>query len=370
MHGCPTYNITYAGRDGRIAYFLAGEVPGRREDTPVRPLEGWTDDWAWSTRLPAAANPHLIDPPEGFVVTANHRIVPREAGISLGDLFEPAGRFMRITQLLREAGPRVSLEDLQRIQHDTQSQWGPQMTRALWNLVGDAAAWAAGHPERADLARRTAEVWASWDGNMAAYEPGAAICIYTVHEFARRTLTSLAGESAALAFLEMNSLSCDALVAMTQEPTLFSAHGIDLTAAARGAFAAAVDALAERGGEVPDAWKWGDWHQWQGKHRLHHSPIGGALSLGPFAVDGGPDTPQRGDMNPTVPLRVAASMRWVVSTGRGEAGRSILPGGQSGQPFSPHYDDQLEAYLHGRLKPAPMQPAADAATRVERWLPG
>ncbi|MGB5314637.1 MAG: penicillin acylase family protein, partial [Robiginitalea sp.] len=33
-----------------------------------------------------------------------------------------------------------------------------------------------------------------------------------------------------------------------------------------------------------------------------------------------------------------------------EASMSILPTGQSGNPFSPHYDDQAEMYIRGEFR--------------------
>jgi penicillin amidase len=44
---------------------------------------------------------------------------------------------------------------------------------------------------------------------------------------------------------------------------------------------------------------------------------------------------------------VIASMRVVIPVGDWEAARFVLPGGQSGNPFSPHYDDQLPLWRRG-----------------------
>src|SRR5690606_33820789 len=73
-HVCPSFNITYAGADGRIAYVLAGAIPKRRRGTPLRPLEGWTGAWDWQGEVPRHQNPRIIDPAQGFVVTANNPV--------------------------------------------------------------------------------------------------------------------------------------------------------------------------------------------------------------------------------------------------------------------------------------------------------
>ena len=47
----------------------------------------------------------------------------------------------------------------------------------------------------------------------------------------------------------------------------------------------------------------------------------------------------------------------------------VLPVGQSGRPWSPHYSDQLGAWLHAEPLPLPYSPAAvDAATKARLVL--
>ena len=41
------------------------------------------------------------------------------------------------------------------------------------------------------------------------------------------------------------------------------------------------------------------------------------------------------------------TLRWVAVAGDGDRSLAVLPGGQSGHPFDPHYADQLELFLDG-----------------------
>jgi penicillin amidase len=43
------------------------------------------------------------------------------------------------------------------------------------------------------------------------------------------------------------------------------------------------------------------------------------------------------------------TVRWIAVAGDGDRSLAVLPGGQSGHPFDPHYDDQLDSFLHGRM---------------------
>ena len=49
--------------------------------------------------------------------------------------------------------------------------------------------------------------------------------------------------------------------------------------------------------------------------------------------------------------RHGATERMVVSPGHEREGIPHMPGGQSGQPFSPHYSDQQQAWVEGRPLP-------------------
>jgi penicillin amidase len=48
-------------------------------------------------------------------------------------------------------------------------------------------------------------------------------------------------------------------------------------------------------------------------------------------------------------MQAGSSWR-MVSTWAGESS-GVIPGGQSGDPFSPHYHDQLDAWAEGEYKP-------------------
>jgi penicillin amidase len=107
---------------------------------------------------------------------------------------------------------------------------------------------------------------------------------------------------------------------------------------------------AERG-PVPSSWRWGDLRPLMLEH-----PVGavGALApifnRGPFPWGGdGGTVSQAGTpvLNPLANPNPIASVRAVIDVGEWENSRFVLPGGQSGNPFSPHYDDLLPLWLQG-----------------------
>ena len=65
---------------------------------------------------------------------------------------------------------------------------------------------------------------------------------------------------------------------------------------------------------------------------------------------------------PDAPPRFIPSLRFIVDVGEWDNSRFVLPGGQSGNPLSRHYDDQLPCWLRGEGFPiAWSDEAVDAA---------
>ena len=74
------------------------------------------------------------------------------------------------------------------------------------------------------------------------------------------------------------------------------------------------------------------------------------FNLGPFPWGGDANTVSQAAvsfLDPTENSPFVASMRMVVDVGEWEDNRFVLPGGQSGNPMSPHYSDQLDLYRFG-----------------------
>jgi penicillin amidase len=97
-----------------------------------------------------------------------------------------------------------------------------------------------------------------------------------------------------------------------------------------------------------------------------------AFNRGPFPFGGDGNTlSQAGTAPIKVPSNpgVVASLRMTVDVGDWDRACFVLPGGQSGNPFSPHYDDQLPLWLRGEGVPIAWTAGAlAAATRETLYL--
>ena len=78
--GVPGQNLVVAGRDGRIAWTVAGRIPRRVGFDGSVPVS-WADgSRGWDGWLAPDEYPRLVDPPNGRIVTANNRVVGSSTG--------------------------------------------------------------------------------------------------------------------------------------------------------------------------------------------------------------------------------------------------------------------------------------------------
>jgi penicillin amidase len=121
----------------------------------------------------------------------------------------------------------------------------------------------------------------------------------------------------------------------------------------RASFAETINVLSERFGDKPAEWRWGRTHIAAFGHLLfRHIPILSDLTGRPTVTGGADDTLDRGspDMRRApfdFPQIHGAGFRGVYDLANLDDAKFIIAGGQSGNPFSPYYADQLRLWREG-----------------------
>ncbi|WP_437633777.1 penicillin acylase family protein [Sorangium sp. So ce854] len=359
--GGPGCNVLLGDRRGRIAWTVTGRMPRRRGlDGSV--AVSWADGRAgWDGYLPPAALPRVVDPPSGFVVNANHRMPLPEGAPALGRDHAHGYRAHRITERLREARP-VAEADMLAVQLDTRAElFEVYRELALRALDGEAA---SRRPALA-AARRALR---AWDGRADVSSVGLPLLVRFRRALADEVFAAwLAPSRAAEPDLELDLPDIDtplqrALAERSAELVPAREGGLDafvLEALER----AAASLEQQRGARPLDELAWGAVSRVRIAHPLGASPeLAARLNM--------PDEPLAG-CAACVRLasrRFGASERLVVSPGREAEGILHMPGGQSGDPRSPHYRDQQRAWVDGRPLPLLSGPAARTLTLVPDTL--
>jgi len=174
----PSQNFVYADVDGHIGYYAPGRIPIRASGDGSLPADGSSGAAEWAGWVPFDALPHIYDPPDHVIVTANHRPAPPSYPYLLGLEWPEPYRAQRIVELLAAGGRRpdhrFTPDDFARIQADTVSLH----SRTLLPLL---LARVRAH-EMPD--RQAVEMLRGWDGDAVASSPAAAIFAAWFHQLA------------------------------------------------------------------------------------------------------------------------------------------------------------------------------------------
>ena len=110
-------NLVYADVEGNIAYHSTGKVPVRAKGDGRYPVQGWSSEYDWVGRVPFEEMPRLLNPPRGFIATANQIVLPPGSEPFIGIDSRYGFRAARIERLLEVEG-RHDVESMQQIQLD------------------------------------------------------------------------------------------------------------------------------------------------------------------------------------------------------------------------------------------------------------
>ncbi len=336
---CPGQNLVYADVDGTIGYQATGLHPIRRAGDGTVPVPGWTAEHEWEGFVPFEELPSAVDPDRGYLVTANDRIHGDDYPHLIGHDFHAPGRARRITELLDERHDHT-VETCRTIQSDTVSLAARDLLPRI--SVGDARARA---------------LFEGWDHDVGASSSPAALWEVFVDELTRRAVDGKE-ELVAEYLTDRELFRSRALPALLEAGGLSQEHLDD-------ALLAAWDRCAEAMGPDPTAWRWGDIH----RARFAH-PLGRMPGLEPLFVaaehplGGDEQTVNNAGFEGDGPfdVYVVPSWRAIYDLSNLDHSKGGLPTGQSGNPSSPHWNDQADAWAAAELRPLPFtRPAVEAA---------
>ncbi|HXG42172.1 MAG TPA: penicillin acylase family protein [Dehalococcoidia bacterium] len=347
-------NFVYADVDGNIGYQMAGLVPVRRKGLGLAPVPGWTGEYEWEGYVPFEELPHSFNPPSHWLATANNKVVDDDYPHFLSAEYVDSPRIERIVQVLtsRQA---LSRDDFRALQTDLQSLPGQELARIILSLE-----------PRDPWARRAQTFVGAWDGSLHPESIAAAIVEAFFVHLVRRALEEKVGAMADFLLgrpihpiRDAGHFFIDAaswlLRKMEERPDWFP--GRTWREVAEQALVDAVRDLRRRLGEDMTRWQWGRLHRIVLRHPLGQvralAPI---FNRGPYPVGGDANTVAQAAYLPYDGYEVvsfAASWRMIIDLADFNRSLGVIPGGQSGNPASRHYTDQLQLWLQGEYHPMP-----------------
>ena len=367
-------NVVWGDSSGSIGWQLAGDAPRRGAGNGSFPLPAWSEGGGWKEgRVPYEDMPFLDDPSEGFIATANNPPRSVSGGAFLGVDFIDSYRFLRIREVLASRSD-WDMASTGALQGDVESlPWRELKDHFLAALEGDS---------RLEIAARLLR---GWDGRVAADSAAAAVYEFLLAALCRRVARARAPRSADFVLgrgftgISPNGVMVVRRVShlielLRQRPAGWFKGSWDeeIAAAAREA----LEEIEERCGADPSGWSWGRLHELVLPHPVGEKKILAPIfNRGPYPLGGDTNTVMQAGVDPLHPdasPRFIPSVRFIVDVGEWDNSRFVLPGGQSGNPLSRHYDDQLPCWLRGEGFPIAWSDEAVDAAAVDtlRLSPG
>jgi penicillin amidase len=363
----PAQNFNYADTNGMIAMWVAGLFPIRGTGHGCIPGDGASGEYDWQGFIPKIDTPRSVNPAQDYLASANQRPAPEEYPYYLGYEWDPGYRARRINELLSGAGA-ITVDRMKAFQADTRDTAAESMLPHLIAACKDGI-------EPGSLYANALDTLSAWDFFTTVDSPAPTIWWKWMERLSddvwadewRAAGIELRKDSWGHTDLNRWSPPMEVLEYMVvKQPTSKWFDDVSTTDTietlreiALKSLREAVDDIFTRLGPEIAEWQWGSMNRLRIDH-LSGDPLlrrgGHPLSGSDLALNA------RGSGGD-----VTGGPSWRMVVDFADLGRSygIFPGGQSGNPENPHYDDLINAWVRNEYIPLLFYPSPDQFPQEE-----
>lgn len=377
--GVPAQNFMYADKSGNIAMFSVGKIPIRRHN-PVLFRKGWDPGYNWHGFIPFKRMPHVINPKKGWIANANNRVTSKNYPYYIGRFWEPPSRIETITHFLK-THKKYTVDDFKQLQNSSYSTQAKIVTQKILPILESDS--------QDTLIAKAIPYLKNWDYKYKPSETAASIFDTFFMDFAKNTLEDNMGKTAYHDFIRLESLPVRAMDHLlmvdstrTQDTTwvkgspLFNNIHNSKIETKRDiilkSMRQAVTFLSDSLGQKSYNWRWQNLHtitfepellgkaaKQSGASSALKMIVNNILNSGPYPAKGNGLTVNNGQYSWLHPYQtvLGPSIRRIVDFSNLKSTYSILPTGQSGNPLSSHYDDQVQLWLNGEYRKLSQSPS-------------
>ena len=329
----PAQNFVFASIDNDIAITPNGKFPLKYKDQGKFILDGSDPKDDWHGWIPADQNPTVKNPKRQFVSSANQSSTDQTYPYYINWEFSSYERGKRINDRL-SVMTKATADSMRLMQTDSYSIFAqnvlPEVLQRLDPSTLNATQKEAFHSMSGwnryynadELAPGIFDIWMKrlnediWGDE---FEAGPVLMRFPSRD---RTLELISKEPNSKWFDNVNTTSKETLNDLVNE-----------------SFKYACDSLERRFGAIGKAWRWANV---KGSNVPHLAKIPGFGSK-MLMIGGG-----KGTIN-ALSESNGPSWRMVVELGPQPKGHGVFPGGQSGNPGSPYYDNMIDTWAKGNL---------------------
>jgi len=333
FYTAPAQNFIFAASNNDIAITPNGKFPLKYKNQGKFILDGTDPKDDWQGWIPAEQNPTVKNPPREFVSSANQSSTDKTYPYYINWEFSPYERGKRINDKLKKM-TNATADSMRVMQSDDYSIFAENVLPAILPLINPA--------ELNATQREAFHIVRKWNKYFAAKEIAPGIFdLWTT-----RLNNNIWADEFKVDNIPMRFPSRDRTVEMiNKEPNAQWYDNINtpeketLRDLANEAFKYACDSLERKYGSIGKTWQWGNVKH---SHVPHLAAIPGFGSE-PLLIGGAKST-----IN-ALSESNGPSWRMVIELGKTPKGHGVYPGGQSGNPGSPFYDNMIGTWASGKL---------------------
>ncbi|WP_136465691.1 penicillin acylase family protein [Flagellimonas onchidii] len=348
----PGLNVMYGDAEGNVAWWATAKLYQMPDSLSTKfVLDGTTGTQEPIRFLDFSENPSAINPPWNYVYSANNQ-PDSIAGMLYTGYYLPENRAKRIVELLdgKNDWDRDSTAEMIL---DVTSSVNPGLITELIKLL-DVSSLTNEQLVQVDALK-------NWDGSYTLDSSNPTLFHRCEYFMLKNTMEDELGSERFNQLLGTHLLKRQiAWGSMMKQGKWWDNVNTPDVVETRDdivlkSFAEAWVSLVSDFGPDPAQWTWDKVHTLE-----HQHPIGQVKSLrkffnvGPFPVNGTREVINNMsfpyDSTGYYRVNVGPSTRRVIDFSDIENSISILPTGQSGNPFSKHYEDQAELYVSGQFR--------------------
>ncbi len=351
----PGLNVMYGDADNNIAWWAAGKLYTFKNKVNTKLiLDGANADDNPNKYLNFSKNPQAINPPWGYVYSANN-----QPDSIVGELYPgyylPEDRAKRIVSLIsaKNDWDRV---DFEKMITDVTSAVTPGNVAVLEAQIKPTT-------KLSEVDKEALKILKNWDGSNTLKSVAPTIYFKWVYKVMHKTFADELGEKGFKQFMLTDVAKRQVTEQIQTEKSIWWDNVLTKNVKETrqsilvNAFKETISDLVKQLG--PDITKW----TWDRVHTLEHvhavtikAPfLRKYLNVGPFKVPGAREVINnlmfKLNDSGLYPVDAGPSTRRIVDFSDVEKSVSILPTGESGNPLSAHYKDQAKMYVNGQFRP-------------------
>ncbi len=348
----PGLNVMYGDADGNVAWWASAKLYTMPDSVSTKfILDGASGRQEPLGYLDFSKNPSAINPPWNYVYSANNQ-PDSIAGMLYPGYYLPENRARRIVALL-DGKNDWDKESASKMILDVTSPVNPQLVTELIKLL-DVSSLSDEQLVQVDALK-------NWDGAYTLENTNGLLYHRCEYYVLKNTFEDELGSEQFKQFLSTHLMKRQIAWGtkmkegswwdnITTKNEVETRNDIVLKS-----FADAWNSIVNDFGSDPNQWTWDKVHTLE-----HGHPIGRVESLrsffnvGPFPVHGSREVINNMafpyDSTGFYKVSAGPSTRRIIDFSDVENSISILPTGQSGNPFSKHYKDQAKLYIKGEFR--------------------